>query len=161
MYISRSAEDTLEIGRVLGSFLRAGDSVLLYGDLGAGKSVLARGCARALGIKCDMASPTFTIMQPYAGDGVNVYHFDLYRLSDADELYYTGLEDRIGTDGVALIEWPQQADVCPEVRVEADILRGADADTRYIEFGFFGMDGRESGIVSALEKYASPEETEL
>ena len=158
-YVSRSAQDTFDIGCALGRFLRAGDSVLLYGDMGAGKSVFARGCARALGVAGDMASPTFTIMQPYDGYSANVYHFDLYRLADADELYYAGLEDKIGTDGVALIEWPQQADVCPDVRVEADLERGVDADTRFITLDFYGMDGRESNIKTALQKYLSPEGT--
>ena len=95
--------------------------MLLYGQLGAGKSVLARGIAAGLGVNEVMASPTFTLMQPYKGKSFPVYHFDLYRLSDSDELFAAGLDEFIGTDGIAIIEWPQQADVCPDRRIEIDI----------------------------------------
>ena len=81
---TRSEDDTFALGRALGAFLRPGDSLLLSGDLGTGKSVLARGAARALGVEGPMPSPSFTIMFPYEGC-VPVYHFDLYRLSGPDE----------------------------------------------------------------------------
>ena len=67
MFITHGGEDTFAFGRALGAYLKKGDTVLLYGDLGAGKSVLARGIACALGVNEEMASPTFTLMQPYAG----------------------------------------------------------------------------------------------
>lgn len=152
MYITRSADETAHLGQVLGRFLRAGDTVLLYGDLGSGKSVFARGCAAALGVCRDMASPTFTLMQPYDGTDVPVYHFDLYRLADADELYFSGLEEHIGTDGVALIEWPQQADVCPDVRVEVDFEQGDTPEERRLEIAVIGMDERKERIEQALRE---------
>lgn len=153
MYITRGSNDTFEFGRALGVNLRAGDSVLLYGDLGTGKSVLARGVARALGVADEMASPTFTIMQPYKGAHTSVYHFDLYRLSGADELFASGLEDHIGTDGVSLIEWPQQADLSPERRIEIDIVRGAQFNEREIDVAIFGADERTEAILSSLQKW--------
>ncbi len=152
-YITSSADDTFAFGMALGEHLRAGDTVLLYGRLGAGKSVLARGAARALGVSEHMASPTFTIMQPYAGDGVNVYHFDLYRLSSADELFATGLYDNLGSDGVALVEWPQQAELSPERRVEIDIEHSDGESERRIDVGLFGMNGREGDIIKALARW--------
>ena len=158
MYITHSSDETFAFGKVLGEFIQKGDSVLLYGDLGAGKSVLARGIASALGVNEAMASPTFTLMQPYFGDNFPVYHFDLYRLSGEDELYYSGLEEKIGSDGAALIEWPQQADVCPEKRIEIDITRLEDADDRLIEIQIFGMDGRETQIINALDAAFMPKE---
>ena len=153
MYKTQNGADTFSFGQALGMCLKAGDTVLLYGDLGAGKSVLARGVADALGVREEMASPTFTIMQPYEGAKEKVYHFDLYRLSGEDELYAAGLSDHIGGDGVALIEWPQQADVCPPVRVEVDLLRGEGFEEREIEIGLFGMEERESEIRTAIRKW--------
>ena len=154
-YVSSSSEETAKIGFTLGKYLKSGDTVLLYGDLGSGKSVFARGCAAALGVKGSMASPTFTLMQPYEGTETKVYHFDLYRLSDADELYYAGLDEHIGGDGVALIEWPQQADVCPKKRVEIDFERGEDPDKRNIELELIGMDDRKDAILRAMSVFAA------
>jgi len=153
MFVTHGGEDTFQFGKALGAFLKKGDTVLLYGDLGAGKSVLARGIASALGVDEEMASPTFTLMQPYAGKKEKVYHFDLYRLSGEDELFAAGLDDHIGGDGVALIEWPQQADVCPPVRVEIDILRGKEFDEREIEIALFGMDDRTDEVYESIRKW--------
>lgn len=152
-YITRSSAETASFGFLLGKHLLPGDTVLLYGDLGSGKSVLARGCAKALGVEGSMASPTFTLMQPYRGTDFPVYHFDLYRLSDADELYFAGLDEHIGGDGVALIEWPQQADVCPGKRIEIDFERGIDPETRQIEMNLIGMDGREEEIFASVREF--------
>jgi len=154
MYVTRNSEDTFLFASAIGAHLLPGDTVLLYGDLGAGKSVFARGCARVLGVFDEMASPTFTLMQPYKGKtGANVYHFDLYRISDEDEFFASGLQDHIGTDGVSLIEWPQQADVCPEKRIEIDIVRAEDFDGREIEINMFGMDDREEIILSSVRRW--------
>lgn len=154
MYKTNSEADTFAFGKALGECLRAGDTVLLYGDLGSGKSVLARGCARGQGVTESMASPTFTLMQPYRGDRNTVYHYDLYRLTGADELFYSGLEEHIGTDGIALIEWPQQGDVCPDVRVEIDFVRGEAPEERLIELALIGFDGREEEIAAALSRWS-------
>jgi len=154
MYRTTSEADTFAFGRALGACLEVGDTVLLYGDLGSGKSVLARGCARGQGVMESMASPTFTLMQPYRGTKNTVYHYDLYRLSGADELFYSGLEEHIGTDGIALIEWPQQGDVCPEVRAEIDFVRGEGPDERLIELQLIGFGGREQAIYEALSPWS-------
>lgn len=131
IYRTNSETDTFEFGRALGSCLKAGDCVLLTGDLGAGKSVLARGVAAAHGVDCAMPSPTFVLMIPYDGD-VKIYHFDLYRLSDPDEFYQAGLEEFIGGDGIALIEWPQMADLYPAGAISVEVLRGEGDDDRQI-----------------------------
>ena len=156
MYFTRNSDETFSFASALGQHLLPGETVLLYGDLGAGKSVCARGCARALGVRDEMASPTFTLMQPYKGnDNINVYHFDLYRIQDEDEFFASGLQDHIGTDGVSLIEWPQQADVCPEKRIEIDILRAEDFDGRDIDINIFGMDERKEKILMSLCRWES------
>ncbi len=156
--LSQSESETARIGETLGRHLLPGDTVLLYGELGAGKSVFARGCARALGVQGEMASPSFTLLQSYRGEKYYVNHFDLYRLSGGDELYYSGLEEMIGADAVSLIEWPQQADVCPDRRVEADIERSEDFDQRRIKLSFFGMDSREEKILEDLKCFQTENE---
>lgn len=148
MYRTRSEEDTKNFGAALGAHLRPGDSLLISGDLGAGKSVLARGAARALGVAGSMPSPTFTLMQPYG----SVCHFDLYRLEDEDEFYQAGLDEFTGGSWIALIEWPFEGmDVVP--RVEASIGRGEAEDERVIRLTYTGMDGRGESIANALRSW--------
>lgn len=128
-----SSEDTTAFGAAMGALLQPGDAVLLTGDLGAGKSVVARGVAGAHGIDGAMPSPTFVLMIPYEGD-VNVYHFDLYRMDDPDEFYQAGLQEYIGGDGIAVIEWPEMAELEPAGAIRVKVMRsdGGD-DERIIE----------------------------
>lgn len=113
-FVSDSAERTQQVGVDLGRSLRVGDVVLLHGDLGAGKTTLAQGIARGLGVDEAVASPTFTLVNEYDGgcqDGghLRLYHLDLYRLGgeDLDEI---GFDDYLApADGVSLIEWPERA----------------------------------------------------
>lgn len=121
-YYSNDEETTLEIAERLADKLNVGDIVLLRGDLGAGKSVFARGLARGWGVQGHVTSPTFTTMQQYDGARGRFYHFDLYRMDDPEQLFETGLNEYIGGDGLAVIEWPENAELDPEgaytVRVE-------------------------------------------
>lgn len=130
-FITRSEQDTLRFAGTLAGMLAEGDSVLLHGDLGAGKSVFARGAARALGISGAMPSPTFTLLIPYQGSK-KLYHFDLYRLNDPDEFYAAGLDEFIGGDGIALIEWPEMAEIDPQPCLHVTIARGEDDNIREI-----------------------------
>ncbi len=141
--LSTSAEDTFSIGKALGATLRAGDTILLEGDLGTGKSVIARGIASGLGIDRPMPSPTFTLMQPYTGT-LPLYHFDLYRLADPDEFYEAGLDEYIGADGVAVIEWAEMAELDPEKCIRIALSRRENLDERNIELAFVGLDGAEA-----------------
>ena len=129
-YETHSEQETLAFASSLSPMLSAGDAVLLEGDLGAGKSVLARGIARGMGIEDPMPSPTFTLMIPYEANGHRLYHFDLYRLSDPDEYYAAGLDEFVGGDGVAVVEWPGMAELDPEPALHILIERGAGDDTR-------------------------------
>lgn len=141
-YMTKSEADTLKFAGVLSGMLENGDSVLLHGDLGAGKSVFARGVARGLDISGPMPSPTFTLLIPYEGKK-KLYHFDLYRLNDPDEFYAAGLDEFIGGDGVALIEWPEMAEIDPVPRLDVNILRGNgdDVNERIIEIINEGVNG--------------------
>jgi tRNA threonylcarbamoyladenosine biosynthesis protein TsaE len=108
-FVSAEEAQTLEIGNILGRLLNQPALILLQGDLGAGKSVLARGVARGLGVdpQIPITSPTFTIMNHYQAR-LDLYHFDLYRLSDPDELIEIGFDDYAYGTGIALVEWPEK-----------------------------------------------------
>jgi tRNA threonylcarbamoyladenosine biosynthesis protein TsaE len=102
---SDSPEETHRLGVRLGQLLRPGDFIGLVGDLGAGKTHLVRGVAEGAGVsRSEVASPTFAIVYPYQGR-LPLYHADLYRLADYDELYATGFLDLVGGDGAVLVEW--------------------------------------------------------
>lgn len=128
---TRSEGDTFALGRALGAFLHPGDALLLSGDLGAGKSVLARGAAQALGVEGPMPSPSFNIMLPYEGR-VPVYHFDLYRLSGPDEFYAAGLDEWFGGTGVCLVEWPETVELSLRPCLRATIRRAENEEERFI-----------------------------
>ena len=103
--ISYDRTDTIRIGRALAQILRPGDTILLDAPMGSGKSELARGIARGLGITGNVPSPSFTILNCYPEGRVPLYHFDWYRISDESELYDIGADEYIGGDGICLIEW--------------------------------------------------------
>ena len=147
IFRTSSEQDTYGFGSALGKNLAAGDCVLLTGDLGAGKSVVARGIAGAHGINGAMPSPTFVLMIPYEGD-VNVYHFDLYRMDDPDEFYQAGLQEYVGGDGIAVVEWPQMAELEPAGAIKIEVLRSDnDDDERIIH-----VDAPEN-VLSAVEAW--------
>lgn len=103
-----SPEETEALGRRLGALLRAGDLVALSGELGTGKTVLARGIAVGAGASGYVASPTFTIVREYRGP-TPVYHVDLYRLDRPQQLDDLGLDEILDGDGIVVIEWAEKA----------------------------------------------------
>lgn len=120
--ITASEEETSLAGEALGRDLKPGDVVLLFGDLGAGKTAFVRGMARGIGADPeDVSSPTFTIVQEYAGRSATLYHVDLYRLESA-EIDDLGLDDLVSSDGIVAIEWAERwkgrPDDVTEVRLE-------------------------------------------
>lgn len=102
-----SAAATEALGARLAGGLTPGCVLYLSGDLGAGKTTLTRGLLRALGHRGTVKSPTFTLVEPYQVDGWRLFHWDLYRLADPEELEYLGLRDQIDGEAVLLIEWPE------------------------------------------------------
>ncbi len=119
-YTTNSPEETLHFGNVLGNILQPGMVILLYGDLGAGKTCLAGGILKGLGINEYVTSPTFTLVNEYFGR-LSVAHFDLYRLDDPDELLDIGFEEYFD-DRVVLIEWPERAgDYLPSAYIKIEL----------------------------------------
>lgn len=118
---SKSAEQTERFGADLASELHGGDVVLVSGDLGAGKTTFVKGACRALGVEGHVTSPTFTIGKTYAGREVAVSHLDLYRLDSLSSEDPALLEDYLGEDRIAFIEWPPDSDETDLLTVVGDL----------------------------------------
>jgi len=133
--ITKSEAETRSLGERIAGQLKPGDVVLLEGGLGAGKSELARGIARGLGVTETVTSPSFTILNVYESGRCPLYHFDWYRLESAEELYELGMDEYLGGDGVAVVEWPE---ICPEAVPENAMrirLEAVGENERQIESG--------------------------
>ena len=103
-FIVTSVEETYKIGELLGTFVNSGDIICLIGDLGTGKTHLTKGIAKGLDVKDHITSPTFTIVNEYMGR-LKLYHFDVYRVNDPDEIAAIGFDEYIFSHGVSIIEW--------------------------------------------------------
>lgn len=113
IFVSENAEETLSFGERYAKTLKAGDVVILDGEMGAGKTVFCKGVAKGLGIEDEILSPTYAYMNDYYG---KLYHFDCYRLSDGGQAEALGLCDYFYADGICLIEWAQNiSSVLPSV----------------------------------------------
>lgn len=128
---SNSPEVTFRLGKEMGEKAYPGQVFTLTGDLGTGKTVFTQGLAKGLGIEEPVNSPTFTIVQVYDGGRMPFYHFDVYRISDAEELEEVGFDDYVMGEGVSLIEWADLiSEILPEKRteilIEKDLERGFD-----------------------------------
>ncbi len=127
---THSVSETEALGERLAKCLSSGSVVALYGDLGAGKTALVRGMARGLEIEESVSSPTFTIVNEYPGHPA-LFHFDLYRLKNAEELYAIGWEDYLDRDGICVVEWSENApEAFPEDTVRVYLERLGETDRR-------------------------------
>ena len=115
---THSVAETQALGAALAKQLEPDDVLLMLGDMGAGKSEFTRGLARGLGVTGYVTSPTFTIMQLHDSGRLPLYHFDWYRLESAEELFEMGMDEYLGGDGIAVVEWAER---CPEVVPEGSI----------------------------------------
>lgn len=128
---THSPEETFAFGKVLGEQAVPGQVICLDGDLGVGKTVFTQGFAEGLGIRGPVNSPTFTIVQVYEEGRLPLYHFDVYRIGDVEEMDEIGYEDYFYGEGVALIEWSTLIEeIIPEtaihVTIEKDVEQGFD-----------------------------------
>jgi tRNA threonylcarbamoyladenosine biosynthesis protein TsaE len=140
--VTRSTDETLELARAVGELLRPGDVVSLVGDLGAGKTVFARGVARALGVTELVVSPTFTIVREYEGR-VPLVHVDVYRIDAVQELHDLGFEEVVRDDAVTLVEWGDKVDgLLPGDRLDVRLAPGAADDERVVEIEGHGHSWR-------------------
>jgi len=102
--IVNTVEETFKIGELIGALVNSGDIICLIGDLGTGKTHLTKGIAKGLGIEDHVTSPTFTIVNEYTGR-LTLYHFDVYRVNDPEEIEAIGFDEYIFSDAVSIIEW--------------------------------------------------------
>jgi tRNA threonylcarbamoyladenosine biosynthesis protein TsaE len=140
--VTRSTGETLELAHAVGELLRPGDVVSLVGDLGAGKTVFARGVARALGVTEVVVSPSFTIVREYEGR-VPLVHVDVYRIDAVQELHDLGFEEVVRDDAVTLVEWGDKVDgLLPGDRLDVCLAPGATDDERVVEIEGHGHSWR-------------------
>lgn len=131
--VNRNEEDTRKLGLELAGNAKPGDVIALVGDLGTGKTALTRYIAEGLGISETISSPTFTIVKEYKSGRLPLYHFDVYRLSDGDELLDIGAEEYLDGDGLCVIEWADiVADVLPEDAMLINIRYGEEEGERVV-----------------------------
>ena len=128
-FITNSPEETEKIGAAIGKIIPTGTVLAYRGDLGAGKTAFTRGLARGLGFTEAVTSPTYTIVNEYLGGRLPLFHFDMYRLSSADDLFDIGWEDYLDRGGVCAVEWSENvADAMPDGTVYVTIQRAPEGE---------------------------------
>lgn len=137
--VTKSAEETMLLAEKFGNSMSVPCVICLEGDLGAGKTTFAKGFAKGLGIDEIVTSPTFTILNEYDGKKMKLYHFDMYRLSDAQEAFALGFEEYFNPKnlkGIVLVEWAENVQsLLPKEHYKVKLLRKSDTE-RIIEIAF-------------------------
>lgn len=132
IFKSTSESDTIQFAKKFASKLSIGDVIVLSGDLGSGKTKFTEGILSYFGLENEISSPTFTIVNEYNKDNINIYHFDVYRLEDSSEFYAIGGEEYF-EKGICIIEWGELIDdALPKKYVKIDFSRGSDDDNSRI-----------------------------
>ena len=141
---TNSPEETIKLGEKIGALLRGGDVIAYSGGLGAGKTTITRGISVGLGLGDEVTSPTFSLVNEYAGNQQTLYHFDMYRISSPDDLETTGFYDYMDGDSVLAIEWsenieselPQNTIYIHIERIDDETRRiTIDGDERFADIG--------------------------
>lgn len=136
-FITNTVEETIELGKIIGRSLKPGDIVCIDGDLGSGKTHLTKGIALGLGIYEHITSPTFNIVNEYEGK-IKLYHFDVYRVNDPDEIAAIGFDEYIFSDAVSVIEWSDYIkELIPDEHIQINIANESET-RRSINIEFFG-----------------------
>ena len=141
IYLTNSPEQTEEVGAALSKVLSPGTVIAYRGDLGAGKTAFTRGLARGLGVTDPVTSPTYTIVNEYLGGRMPLFHFDMYRLHSADDLWDIGWEDYLERGGICAVEWSENVADAMEDAITVTIEKlGEDSRRITIEGGDFLAD---------------------
>ncbi len=142
IYTSKSEDDTKQLAQKYASILKTGDVIVLSGDLGSGKTKFTEGFLTYYGLENEISSPTFTIVNEYKKDSINIYHFDVYRLEDSSEFYAIG-GDEYFENGICIIEWGELIeDALPKDYIKIDFSRDSN-----------NVDERTLNIQSIGQKY--------
>lgn len=129
-YITNSEEETKKFAKEFAKKLKVGDVIVLTGDLGSGKTKFVEGVLSNFGLENEISSPTFTIVNEYKKDDINIYHFDVYRLEDSDEFYAIGGEEYF-EKGICLIEWGEIIeDALPNKYIKINFKRNIEDDNK-------------------------------
>ena len=140
IYETNSEKETFELGKNLGEQAKAGQIFCLNGELGVGKTVFTQGFAKGLGIEENVNSPTFTIIQVYEEGRIPLYHFDVYRIGDPEEMYEIGYEEYFFGEGVCLIEWSKLIEeLIPEEAINIEIDKNLEKGLDYRKITVEGL----------------------
>ncbi len=130
-YITNSPEETIELAKKVGRMLKGGEIIAYKGGLGVGKTTFTRGLAIGMGLLDEVISPTFTLVNEYRGNNLNLYHFDMYRIVNSNEIEVTGFYDYISKNNVLAVEWSENiADVFDENTIFITLNRVSDNERK-------------------------------
>ena len=129
-FITKSPKETENVGEALGKVLKPGTVLAYTGDLGAGKTAFTRGLARGLGAKEQVTSPTYTIVNEYLSGRIPLFHFDMYRLGSAEDLWDIGWEDYLERGGVCAVEWSENVEEALEGAIRVSIQKLGDEERK-------------------------------
>lgn len=144
-YRTHSAEETIRLGEKIGSLLHGGDVIAYSGGLGAGKTTITRGISIGLGLGDEVTSPTFALVNEYVGKKITLYHFDMYRITNSDDLETTGFYDYMDDDSVLAVEWSENIEDelpanCIRIKIERtdenDRTITIDGDERFADIRY-------------------------
>jgi tRNA threonylcarbamoyladenosine biosynthesis protein TsaE len=136
--LSRSVQETINIGKAIASRLKGQDIICLFGEFGSGKTVLTKGIAERLGVrKSQVISPSFVIIRQHLEGRLPLYHFDLYRLKDAQDIFNLGYEEYLYGDGVSVIEWAEKLNgLLPAEYLRVELCVGGKEERRIVLSAF-------------------------